>query len=305
MRTSIVYLRDLGISSPVLQALAERRPAGQGQPAGPATSPPAPPTATPPGAENATLPPPVADSNVAPPAPAASDYTYYSDSLAPYGTWLYVPGYGWCWQPTVGVVNPVWQPYGQDGYWVWTDCGWYWNSYYTWGWAPFHYGRWCRYSSYGWVWCPDRVWGPAWVCWRQAPGYCGWAPLPPGARFAAGTGWTFKGQAVSQNFGFGLAASSFTFVGYGQFSGRHPFDNRLSAPEASAVFNRTMVNNNLMVAANGRVINRGIGTQPIEAVSAHTNPARSRCGTWNRRGVHSARREGLGWEPTFVPPMLP
>ena len=83
---------------------------------------------------------------------AAADFY---NSLAPYGTWVNVPDYGWCWQPTVVVVNSAWQPYCNNGCWLWTDQGWYWNSYYSWGWAPFHYGRWCQYPGYGWLWCPD------------------------------------------------------------------------------------------------------------------------------------------------------
>jgi len=262
----IVYLRDLGISSPVLQALVERSAPAQGQSATPAAPPamsPAPPAPTP----ESPAPPPPATASTAPPAPDTADYTDYSDALAPYGTWMLVPGYGWCWQPTVVVVNPYWQPYCQDGCWMWTDCGWYWNSYYSWGWAPFHYGRWCRYPAYGWIWCPDRVWGPAWVCWRQAPGYCGWAPLPPGAHLTAGIGWTYHGQAVSANYGFGLAASSFTFVSYSHFTDRHPFDSRLSASYASAVYNQTTVNNNFVVPQNGRVSNRGIDVQRVEAAT--------------------------------------
>ncbi len=263
----IVYLRDLGISTAVLQSLIEHRPLDQGQAGEPAMAPTVPATA--PSAETVAPsvppPPPGVDSSAPGPAPApnTSDYGYYYNSLAPYGTWLDLPGYGWCWQPTVVAVNPTWQPYCQDGYWAWSDCGWYWNSYYSWGWAPFHYGRWCSYRPYGWVWCPDRVWGPAWVCWRQGPGCCGWAPLPPGTRFTGGTGWTFKGVAVGQNFGFGLAPSTFTFVGYEHFYDRRPFEHRLPAREASTVFKQTTVNNDFVVAANGRLINRGVDPQRI------------------------------------------
>jgi hypothetical protein len=264
----IVYLRDLGISTPVLQSLIEHRPLDQGQAGEPATTPAVPPTVTAPGAESVAPPvptPAAVDTNAPAPGPTPStgDYGYYYNSLAPYGTWLDLPGYGWCWQPTVVAINPTWQPYCQDGYWAWSDCGWYWNSYYSWGWAPFHYGRWCSYRPYGWVWCPDRVWGPAWVCWRQGPGCCGWAPLPPGARFIAGTGWMFKGVAVGQNFGFGLAPSTFTFVGYEHFYDRRPFEHRLPAREASAVFKQTTVNNDFVMAANGRLINRGVDPQRI------------------------------------------
>ena len=104
---------------------------------------------------------------------------YFYDTLAPYGTWVQVDGYGRCWQPLVVVSEPGWQPYCDRGHWVYTDAGWYWMSDYSWGWAPFHYGRWFHHERFGWVWTPDTVWGPSWVTWRYSDDYCGWAPLPP------------------------------------------------------------------------------------------------------------------------------
>src|SRR5206468_1232576 len=131
---------------------------------------------------------------------------YFHESLAPYGSWVSVPEYGMCWQPTVVVVNPGWRPYCDRGRWVYTDCGWYWQSDYSWGWAPFHYGRWHNDLRVGWVWVPDRVWGPSWVCWRQSDAYCGWAPLPPAARFEVGVGLVFNHGHVGTSFDFGLNA---------------------------------------------------------------------------------------------------
>ena len=117
---------------------------------------------------------------------------------------LTLTGYGPCWQPTVVIVNPGWQPYCDGGRWVYTDCGWYWLSGYSWGWAPFHYGRWFHHHHLGWCWQPGNAWGPSWVCWRYGGNYCGWAPLPPAAGFNAGVGLTYHGQRVNSGFGFGL-----------------------------------------------------------------------------------------------------
>src|SRR5262249_35280204 len=105
-----------------------------------------------------------ADYSPAPPAEEPAFSTFY-DSLAPYGTWVDVGGYGQCWQPSAVSINPEWQPYCDRGHWVYSDCGWYWLSDYSWGWAPFHYGRWFRHNRLGWCWQPDRVWGPSWVSW--------------------------------------------------------------------------------------------------------------------------------------------
>ena len=121
--------------------------------------------------------------------PAVSTQVFY-DSLSPYGTWIYLDDYGWTWQPTVATVNVNWRPYYDSGNWVYTDAGWYWNSSYSWGWAPFHYGRWSLHGSYGWVWVPGYRWAPSWVSWRYSDAYCGWAPLPPCSDYSVGVGFT-------------------------------------------------------------------------------------------------------------------
>ncbi len=125
-------------------------------------------------------------------------FDYFYDNLQPYGQWIQVEGYGYCWQPNAG-QDPNWQPY-TDGYWAYTDAGWTWVSYEDFGWITYHYGRWTRVEDAGWVWVPDYQWAPAWVSWRQSHGdsgpddssYIGWAPLPPEASFAAGVGFSFS-----------------------------------------------------------------------------------------------------------------
>jgi len=79
-------------------------------------------------------------------------------------------------------VGPDWTPY-TNGYWVYTNCGWMWISYYTWGWRTCHYGRWWYSPVWGWVWSPGYVWAPAWVVWIFFDGYCGWYPVSPRVRW--------------------------------------------------------------------------------------------------------------------------
>jgi hypothetical protein len=104
-------------------------------------------------------------------------FQIFYDELGPYGRWVAYPHYGYVWVPNAG---PDFEPYSTNGHWVLTDYGWTWESDYNWGWAPFHYGRWDFDNSYGWFWIPDNEWGPAWVVWRHASGYYGWAPMKPG-----------------------------------------------------------------------------------------------------------------------------
>ena len=110
--------------------------------------------------------------NVVPPSDPAPTIDVFYDSLAPYGRWEYDPGLGRVWIPS----NPSFEPY-HDGYWQVTDYGFTWISNEPFGWAVYHYGRWTWRGR--WAWIPNNVWGPAWVQWREADGYTGWAPLPP------------------------------------------------------------------------------------------------------------------------------
>ncbi|HXJ60415.1 MAG TPA: DUF6600 domain-containing protein [Verrucomicrobiae bacterium] len=104
---------------------------------------------------------------------AAADFY---EPLTPHGAWIEVGSYGRCWHPAHVAVE--WRPYC-DGSWVWTDCGWYWESDEPWGWACYHYGTWVLDPVHSWIWVPGIEWAPAWVSWRVGGGYCGWAPLAP------------------------------------------------------------------------------------------------------------------------------
>lgn len=256
----VIYLQDLGISGSVIKAVVEQGKAGAALPANPpATNAP---SVLAPGPMIATSPPPVvATPPVEPPATVAEFY----QPLSPYGTWLNVEPYGWCWQPNVVVVNSGWSPYCDNGYWLWSDSGWYWHSYYSWGWAPFHYGRWFYHPHRHWVWLPDRVWGPSWLCWRETPGYYGWAPLPPGAHFSVGLGWTFGSRHVGPDFAFGLSSAHFTFVAGAHFTDHHLAARRLPPRETTVIYNKTTVVNNYTVGSGNRIINRGVERSRVEA----------------------------------------
>lgn len=107
--------------------------------------------------------------------------------LTPVGTWVEIHDYGRCWRPASVTVG--WRPYC-DGDWVWTDCGWYWESDEPWAWACYHYGTWVYADDY-WYWVPGIEWSPAWVYWRVGGGYCGWAPYPPHGRKVAEADFVF------------------------------------------------------------------------------------------------------------------
>ena len=176
----IIYLKNQGVPESVIDALVQSGPAGA--PPAPVSTPSAPPLPPPPqaepptpsgGATTASPPPPpppsappeagtaAPESAPAPGGEPVANFDYFQQQLSPYGTWMNVPGYGECWQP-YGLPYG-WRPYYDNGYWVYTDAGMYWQSSYPWGAIPFHYGRWMFVGGYGWIWVPAYEYAPAWV----------------------------------------------------------------------------------------------------------------------------------------------
>lgn len=275
----IVYLNDIGVSSPVITAMIQRdqsvRAAGPGEMA--AINPgytnqlvPAPGAPTPYDQPvNTALPPESQDAvqYVEPTEQPNVTYEYFYNSLSPYGAWVNVDGYGLCWQPTVAVIDTSWQPYGDRGRWLYSDYGWYWASDYSWGWAPFHYGRWFHHSRRGWCWAPDTVWGPSWVSWRYTPDYCGWAPLPPTACYRPGFGFTYYGSSVGASFSFGLTARHYAFVPVRDFCDRYPYRHRVPDRTVSQLYNNTVPVHQYEHDNHNRIINRGIPVEHVRSVT--------------------------------------
>ena len=209
-------------------------------------------------------------------------HNHFYNALSPYGSWRELPDHGWVWQPSVAVVESDWRPYLHGGRWIWTDNGWYWHSFYSWGWAPFHYGRWHRSASWGWVWTPGTVWGPAWVTWRYYDGFAGWAPLPPACGFVRGGGFTYHGSRVGFRFGFGLTSSCYAFVPVSHFHVARPWVYRVGHTQVNQFYGNTTVINNYVTGNNNTIINRGIGT---EVVTSRTELKKVRI--TDTAGVHS------------------
>lgn len=119
-----------------------------------------------------------ADRNIAVETPDGTiTYQEFYDDLSPYGNWIDYPPYGEVWSPDLAVG---FRPYATNGRWFYTNAGWAWDSFYSWGWAPFHYGRWLYDDVYGWLWVPGYEWSPAWVTWGFYNNFYCWAPLMPG-----------------------------------------------------------------------------------------------------------------------------
>jgi hypothetical protein len=109
-----------------------------------------------------------------------SPYQYGLSDLGYYGSYSYVPGYGYLWQPYGAGLG--WDPF-MNGYWTYSPFGYCWVSAYPWGWLPYRYGNWIFVNGNGWMWQPGG-WG-GW--WRQPrlvnapPGFHPPAPPPHGS----------------------------------------------------------------------------------------------------------------------------
>jgi hypothetical protein len=283
----ILYLNTQGVSQPVISALLQARssaapapvttPATPAPPVSPApvsTYPaPASPPVSPYPAQVSPYPAPVSPypaplPSVPPPA-SEINLSYFQAQLAPYGRWVDIPGQGPCWVPSVQATVADWRPYFNEGHWVYTDDGWSWQSDYPWGEYTFHYGRWLRDPLLGWAWVPGYNWGPAWVCWRHAEGegFCGWAPLPPGADFQVGIGFMWHGR-LAVDADFGLGPDAFVFIPFDHFWARDYLAFRAPFGRVSFLFRASILANHYSFAG-GRFVFDGIGRERIGLLTHH------------------------------------
>jgi hypothetical protein len=148
----------------------------------------------------------------------AVDYSYFYNELSPHGEWIEVSAadlgidmkktseQGSIWDDLIGIKTanaqdlgmffvwrpspdlavsvtagqpPAYTPYN-NGQWLYTDAGWYFQAGTPHEDLTCHYGRWAYDPQLGWVWLPGRVWAPSWVEWRENDDYIAWAPVPPG-----------------------------------------------------------------------------------------------------------------------------
>jgi hypothetical protein len=247
--SQIVYLKDLGMSQKLIsEALSRHRDAPPEQP----------------------VDSPEAEPQPRQPAPPSSISLFY-EQLKPFGTWLQIDG-GWYWQPHAGEANPDWRPYGNSGHWANTDWGWTWVSDYSWGWAPFHYGRWLHHHRFGWIWLPDTVWGPAWVVWRCNDDYFGWAPLPPRTRFVPGVGFYYRESPVGVEFDFGLPENDFCFVESRHFADHDLWEHREPGARMHGVFYKTRIIKQYDSDDQKRIINRGPSMEIVTRAVPHPVP---------------------------------
>ncbi len=181
------------------------------------------------------------------------DFNFFYSSLSPYGEWIEIDYDVYAWHPSG--VGRHWMPYS-DGRWVWSNHGWYWDSYEPFGWATFHYGRWYYDDYYGWMWLPDNEWGPAWVDWRYDDDYIGWSPLPPYAHFGIDFGIHFSIDWVAP-------VHYWSFVRYNHFCGHDVHSYIVADKYRNNIYKHTKYRNDYGYS-NGRIVNRGVDRDFVE-----------------------------------------
>ncbi|MEJ2105243.1 MAG: hypothetical protein P8X47_11800 [Ignavibacteriaceae bacterium] len=172
---------------------------------------------------------------------------YFYSELVPYGSWIEVDRGVVVWRPTI--IRRDWMPYTM-GRWIWSDCGWYWDSYEPFGYITFHYGRWFYDDYYGWLWYPDYEWAPAWVEWRYDNDYIGWAPLNPYAVFTISVGIHFTTVYTTPYY-------HWHFVTYKHFYDPYVYNYYVAPNYRYRVYSRTKYRTNYGFY-NGRIQNRGV-----------------------------------------------
>ena len=173
----------------------------------------------------------------------------FYEPLTPYGRWEVVGSYGRCWIP--GGVGADWRPYS-EGYWQFTDAGWYWVSDEPWAWATYHYGRWNLSAQFGWYWVPQTQWAPAWVSWHSGGGYIGWAPLYP------------SGVVV-------ISPQAYVFVEERHFM--EPVSRSTVVVNNTTIINKTVINEAPATAAIEKASGRKVQAVPVQELRHKTEAA--------------------------------
>jgi hypothetical protein len=178
---------------------------------------------------------------------------YFYSELSPYGRWIEIDPGVVVWRPANSFSK--WAPYSA-GTWVWTNYGWYWDSYEPYGHVVYHYGRWYFDDYYGWLWLPDYEWAPSWVEWRYNDVYIGWAPLHPYAAFSIATGIHFtKSYYVKYSY--------WNYVKYAHFCNSNVNNYFIGETVKYRIHSDTKYRSNYEYRNNG-VYNRGVDPALVE-----------------------------------------
>jgi hypothetical protein len=215
--------------------------------------------------------------------------TFYNE-LARYGRWDDDPTYGWVWYP----FDEDFRPY-TDGWWVYTNEGWSFESEAQYAWAVYHYGRWVPMPS-GWAWIPGFVWAPAWVSMRSSDGYIGWSPLGP-------NGLVYEYMP----YGWRWSWSPWVFLPTEHFGNHHSHRHYVEFARARSVFHEARPVGAVVRGGEYRYheIPYVHNSAPITVSVSNRPPVRAgeSSGVTIYRPTHSARPVNEGYRPQVGSPV--
>lgn len=214
---------------------------------------------------------------------------YFYTNLTPYGTWIEIEYGVVAWRPTI--IKRNWAPY-KIGRWVWTDYGWYWDSYEPFGYIVFHYGRWYYDDYYGWIWIPDDEWAPAWVEWRYDDDYIGWAPLHPYAVFSINFG-------IRITYEYQVPYAHWHFVTYKHFCNPYVYNYYVPSKYKYRIYGRTQERFDYKYY-NGRVRNEGVDFEFVRKRSGQKIEKRDLITTNDPREFENVRKRDEDRIRTFI-----
>ncbi|HPN37720.1 MAG TPA: hypothetical protein PL041_04905 [Melioribacteraceae bacterium] len=217
------------------------------------------------------------------------NFGYFYNSLNSFGDWYEIENGVYVWKPWNMGLD--WQPYSV-GRWLWTSDGWYWDSYESFGYITYHYGRWFFDDYYGWVWYPSYDWAPAWVEWRYDDDYIGWAPLPPYALFRYNTGIVFT-------FSWTAPINYWYFVRYKHFCNDNVWGYGLKSHYKKSLYRNTKIRNNY-THTKERIFNHGINRDFIENKSGYRFAERNIVNTDNIKDLRPSITEVKRYIPNEI-----
>jgi hypothetical protein len=210
-------------------------------------------------------------------------------ALAGVGAWRPSPQYGQVWYPP---VRSGWAPY-REGHWSWVQpWGWTWIDNESWGFAPFHYGRWIDDGGQ-WGWVPDGGGVPDEAAYPQpvyAPALVDWTDLAAGAVAGAAIGALAAGA-----IGWVPLAPNEPY--YPSYRNDRGYFDRINRGDVRNIRNVSFTQNNF-----GRLANRrGATMVPRDAV-LHGQPIRGVAHPFTQAAFQQARGLPSGHAPIGAPP---
>ncbi|GGH14148.1 DUF6600 domain-containing protein [Silvibacterium dinghuense] len=165
------------------------------------------------------------------------------DDLDDNGNWSVTPDYGPVWYPTGVAVG--WQPY-TVGHWAYVaPWGYTWVDDTSWGYAPFHYGRWAVIGG-RWGWVP----GPPAVRPVYSPALVAFVGGGPG--FSIGISIGGGGGGVAAWFPLGVAEP---YVPWYHCSPHYVQNVNVTNVNVTVIRNTTIINNYNTFITNTRTVN--------------------------------------------------